>query len=100
MSKNGSHGKIHVAGDGAAWDEELRLWLENHIKENPHLTPLVLSRREYIGMSRTAVDAYLKCEYFDKGDGAGVKSSRLEGLIKAYRERIEGTSRHGITNTF
>ena len=100
MSKNG-HGKIQLAGDRAAWDEELRLWLENHIKENPHLTPLVLAREPYIGAgSRTIIDSYLKCTYFDRGDGKGVKKSKIEGLVRAYRERIEGTSRHGITNTF
>ena len=43
MSKNG-HGRIQIAGGGPAWDEELRLWLEDHIKKYPHLTPAVLAQ--------------------------------------------------------
>lgn len=95
--------KLQIVGGGkAAWDEELRLWLAGYIEEHPHHAPAVLARREYIGMSRTAIDAYLKCEYFDRGDGAGgVKSSRLEDLIRAYRERIGAATRDdGLSRKF
>ena len=90
--------KLRPVGDAPAWDEELRLWLENHIKDHPHLTPLVLSRRDYIGCSRTMIDAYLKCEYFR--NGRTTKTSKLEPQINAYRERVEGSTRHGVTNMF
>lgn len=94
--------KLQIAGSGPAWDEELRLWLEEHIKKYPHLTPAVLAASTHIGMSRTAIDAYLKCTYFSAGndDSKGVKTSRLEDLIRAYRERIEGPARDGVRNTF
>ncbi|HYX72152.1 MAG TPA: AAA family ATPase [Nitrososphaera sp.] len=94
--------KLAVVGPPPLYDEELRLWLENHIKEHPHLTPLVLARKDYIGMSRTAIDDYLKGIYFlpVKDGGKGVKESKLETLIRAYRERVDGTARHGFTNTF
>lgn len=95
-------GKLAVVGPKPPYDEELRLWLENHIKQHPHLTPLVLARKDYVGMSRTAIDDYLKGIYFlpVKDGGKGVKDSKLETLIRAYRDRVEGTARHGFTNTF
>ncbi|HEY6231458.1 MAG TPA: hypothetical protein VIW64_09340, partial [Pyrinomonadaceae bacterium] len=100
MTKPDSRLQI-VGGGKTAWDEELRLWLQNYIEEHPHHTPAILSRKEYIGMSRTAIDAYLKCEYFDRGDGAGgVKSSRLEDLIRAYRDRVGGTREDGLSSKF
>jgi len=99
MSKNG-HGKIQIAGGGPAWDEELRLWLEGHINRYPHLTTAVLESSTHVGMSRTALDSYLKCTYFDKGDGKGVKKSGLEPAIREYRERVEGPARDGVRNSF
>lgn len=94
--------KLAVAGPPPPYDEELRLWLENHIEQHPHLTPLVLARKDYIGMSRTALESYLDCTYFlpKESGGLGVKESKLEKLIRAYRERVEGTTRHGLVNTF
>ncbi len=96
------NGKLAVVGPKPLYDEELRLWLENYIKQHPHMTPLVLSRKDHIGMSRTAIDDYLKGIYFlpVSDGGKGVKDSKLETLVRAYRERVEGTVRHGFTNTF
>lgn len=94
--------KLQIVGSKPPWDEELRIWLETHIQRHPHLTTAVLARPGYIGMSRTALDDYLACTYFlpkDSG-GKGVQSSKLERLIRDYRERIEGTVRHGYANTF
>ena len=59
--------KIQTVGEGPPWDEELRLWLVNWMAEHPHLTPLVLARKEHVGVSRTMIDSYLKCAYFVDG---------------------------------
>lgn len=94
--------KLQVVGPKPPWDEDLRLWLELHIQRYPHLTTGVLARPGYIGMSRTALDDYLAGTYFlpKNSGGKGVQSSRLEKMIRDYRERIEGTVRHGYANTF
>jgi len=86
------------------WDEALRLWLEDYIAKHPHHTTAVLSRSQYIGVSRQALDLYLAGTYFlpKEAGGKGIKtsSSKLEPAIRAYRERVEGTVRHGYQNTF
>ncbi|OLE52655.1 MAG: hypothetical protein AUG51_16930 [Acidobacteria bacterium 13_1_20CM_3_53_8] len=94
--------KLKVAGAAPLWDEELRQWLEEHIRKYAHLTPLVLSRKEHIGISRTAIDDYLKGIYYlpKESGGKGVLSRKLEEQIRAYREKVEGTVRHGFTNSF
>lgn len=94
--------KLRVVGGEPPYDEKLRLWLENYIKQHPHLTTAVLGRSDHIGMSRTALDSYLEGNYFlsKEAGGLGVKSSKLETMVRAYRERVEGTERHGYTNTF
>lgn len=99
-----SESKLKIVGgtDGIG-DEKIRLWLENYIKEHPHLTTAILSRSDHIGMSRSALDAYLEGTYFlPKPQGLGVnpKNSDIEKKIKTYRERVEGTVRHGYTNSF
>lgn len=85
-------------------DEELRGWLHSYINEHPHHTTAVLSRSEYIGMSRTAIEAYLKGTYFLPedlgGQGANPEASSIEDSIRAFRLRVEGTERHGYVNTF
>lgn len=93
-----SDAKLQPVGDAPAWDEELRLWLANWIADHPHLTPLVLSRKEHIGASRTMIDSYLKCTYFV--EGRTTKGSKLEPLVRAYRDRVEGPTRAGVTNLF
>lgn len=96
--------KLQVVGSGPPWDEDLRRWLQDHIKEHPHNTPLVLSRSNYIGISRSALDAYLEGTYFlpkeSGGQGVNAKSSKIEKQIRAYRERIEGSVRHGFNSSF
>lgn len=95
--------KIVQQGD-VVGDEELRQWLETYIAEHPHLTTTELSRTNHIGKSRTALDAYLAGTYFlpksSGGLGVSPKNSKIEDLIRAYRDRVEGTVRQGYKNTF
>jgi len=92
---------IAAAGGG---DEELRMWLEDYVKNHPHHSTAVLSRAQYTGIARSALDSYLAGTYFLPrsmgGEGMNPRSSKIEGAIRAYRERVEGTVRHGIANTF
>lgn len=90
--KRHSNSKLQTVGTHLG-DEELRLWLENHIKEYPHLTTSVLSKDQYTGVSRTALDDYLSSTYFlsKESGGKGVKSSSIEEKIRKYREKVEGT---------
>lgn len=96
--------RLQVVGGKQGGDEELRRWLEGYIKDHPHLTTAVLSRTDHIGVSRTALDQYLEGTYFlpKSSGGAGVKpeTSKVEKLIRAYREKVEGTVRHGWANSF
>ena len=97
---------IQRVGSGPEWDEELRLWLVGHIERNPHLTTVVLSRKEagYIGASKPQLDAYVKGIYFlpkeNGGMGINPKGSNIETLVRNYRETVEGTVRHGYANSF
>ncbi|HKO43377.1 MAG TPA: AAA family ATPase [Pyrinomonadaceae bacterium] len=105
MSRTNGHAqrKLQTAGPPPG-DEGLRKWLENFIKENPHLTTAALARGDHIGVSRTALDQFLEGTYFLSKDlgGSGVKpeTSKIERQIRAYRERVEGTVREGYANTF
>lgn len=96
--------KLRVVGSHQQWDEELRLWLKSYIEQHPHLTTAVLSRSDHIGVSRTALDAYVEGIYFlpkeSGGLGVSTNGSKLEKQIRAYREKVEGTVRHGHANTF
>lgn len=96
--------KLQIVGGGPAWDEDLRLWLVDHIKQYPHLDTKVLSRSDHIGVSRTALDSYIEGTYFlpksSGGLGVDPKGSKIEKAVKAYRDRVEGTVRHGYANTF
>jgi DNA transposition AAA+ family ATPase len=102
MSKGDN--KLKVVGPPPPGDEELRRWLEEYIREHPHQPTAVLSRGQYIGFSRTALDAYLDGTYFlpKESGGHGVRpdSSKIEKHIRAFREQVEGTVRHGYANTF
>ena len=95
---------IKVVSPAPKIDEELRQWLENHIRELPHLTTAVLSKTDYIGVSKPALDSYLDRTYFlaKEAGGRGVKpdGSNIEERIRIYREKVEGTVRHGRANTF
>lgn len=46
------------------WDEELRVWLKRYVADHPHHPTAILSRAQYIGISRSALDAYLAGTYF------------------------------------
>ena len=96
--------KLRISGPAPLWDEELRSWLESYIGRYPHHSTEVLSRSQYIGVARAALDAYLAGIYFlpkeSGGEGADPQASRIEGTIRAYRERVEGSVRHGYANTF
>lgn len=96
--------KLKIVGPHQHGDEELRLWLSGYIKQHPHLTTAVLSRSDHIGLSRPLLDSYLEGTYFlprsSGGNGVSPQSSKAERIIRAYRERVEGTVRHGYANTF
>lgn len=93
-----------VGGAKDVGDEKLRIWLAQYIEEHPHLSTIVLSRNDHIGVSRTALDAYLNGTYFvpkeSGGLGVNVSNTQIEKKISLYRERVEGTVRHGYTNSF
>lgn len=93
-----------VGGSQGVGDEKLRLWLDAYITEHPHLTTAILSRNDHIGVSRTALDAYLAGTYFvpkeSGGLGVNPKNTKIEQKIRQYREKVEGTVRHGYSNSF
>lgn len=101
MSKDN---RLKVVGPAPPGDEELRRWLATYIQEHPHHTTVVLSRSQYIGVSRTALDAYLDGTYFlpkqSGGMGVSPANSTIEKKVRAFREQVEGTVRHGYANTF
>lgn len=96
--------KLQTAGGPPPWDEDLRLWLQAYIEKYPHHTTSVLSRSQFIGISKTVLEEYLAGIYFlpVEAGGKGIKpgSSKIEHAIRAYRERVEGSTRHGYTNCF
>jgi len=85
-------------------DEELRLWLKGYVENHPHQPTAVLSRVQYVGVSRKALDSYIAGTYFlakdDGGEGVDSRTSKIEHAIRAFRERVEGSPRHGYTGTF
>jgi hypothetical protein len=96
--------KVRTVGDPAPWDEELRCWLGKHITENTHLNTEILSRSQYIGVSKPALDSYINGKYFrpkaEGGEGVDPRSSKVEDLVRAYRERIELPVRHASADEF
>lgn len=85
-------------------DEELREWLESYIKKYPHHTTAILSRSEFIGVARAALDAYLEGKYFLPiklgGQGVDSETSTLEDSIRDYRMRVDGTDRYNLVEAF
>lgn len=88
-----SNAKLQVVQEKQAWDENLRLWLVEYLKETD------MSTTEFAraaGGSRTLWDDYLKCTYFgvpDPKNGNKIRTtenSKLEPMLRAYRRRIEG----------
>jgi hypothetical protein len=81
------------------WDEGLRKWLKGYVESHPHQPTAVLSRAQYIGVSRKALDSYIAGTYFLPkdygGEGVDPKASKIEHAIRAFRERVDGSPRHG-----
>jgi len=85
-------------------DEELRQWLERYITKHPHHPTAVLSRSQFIGFAKRALDAYLTGTYFlsreEGGEGADPDTSGIEEAIRGFRQQIEGVERHGYLGMF
>ena len=96
--------KIHVVGEVIRSDEELRLWLISHMEKHPNLTVAVLSRDNNVGFNPTGLEAYIRGTYFLPrdmgGQGHSPEGSKIERMVRLYREKVEGTVRHGYKNTF
>lgn len=100
-----SEAKLKIVGGTAKLgNEELRLWLENYIKDHPHLSTIELARSDHTGVSRTALDAYINGTYFvpkeSGGQGVNPAKSNIEKKIQAYREKVEGVVRGGIKTSY
>ncbi len=89
-----STAKLQTVGEKLG-DGELRQWLENYIKQHPHLSTSVLAKADHTGVSRTALDDYLSGTYFlpvsSGGKGVDPRRSTIEEKLRAYREKVEGT---------
>lgn len=96
--------KIQLATDVPTYDEKLRQWLVAYIEAHPQHQTVVLSRKDFIGVSRTALDLYIAGTYFLPvelgGEGHDPARSGIENNIRLFREKVEGTVRHGYANTF
>jgi DNA transposition AAA+ family ATPase len=88
-----SQARLQVVPEQAAWDENLRLWLVNYLKETG------MSTTEFArgaGGSRTLWDDYVKCMYFGRPDPKNdnkirtTDNSKVEPMLRAYRRRVEG----------
>lgn len=93
-----------VGGTKMVGNEELRQWLEDYITNHSHLSTVELSRTDHIGVSRTALDAYLKGTYFVSkemgGHGVNPENTQIEKKIQLYREKVEGVVRGGVRNGY
>src|ERR1051325_6740784 len=88
----------------AGCDEELRAWLQKYIVKYPHHTTKVLAQTQFIGVAKSALDAYIAGTYFlprsEGGHGTNPAESKIEHAIRLYRQRIAGSERHGYRNAF
>jgi hypothetical protein len=93
-----------VGGTKNVGDEELRQWLEDYVKDHPHLNTKILSRTDHIGFSRTGLDAYIKGTYFlsvaQGGAGVNPAESNLEKKIRAYREKVGEVVIDGVKKSY
>ena len=97
--------KLKIVGDAKnVGNEELRLWLEKYLDEHEHFSTKELSRSDHIGVSRTALDAYINGTYFVSkemgGHGVNPENTQIEKKIQTYRERVEGVIRGGVRNSY
>lgn len=87
-----------VGGKGKVHDEALRQRFEQFIEDHPHLSTAVLQRSDHIGVSKTALDAVIKGEYFLKGGPNGTpinpKNSKVEPKIREYLDRVQNVGRN------
>src|SRR5262249_21651380 len=84
--------------------EDLRKGVKRYVKGPPNQPTAVLSRAQYIGVSRKALESYIAGTYFLPkdygGEGVDPKASKIEHAIRAFRERVDGSPRHGYSRTF
>jgi hypothetical protein len=110
-SNRARHFCMEMAGDlstpsttACRHDEELRQWLERYITNHPHHPTAVLSRYQFIGYAKRALDAYLAETYFlpqeEGGEGADPNQSGIDEAIRGFRQQIEGVERHGYLGMF
>ena len=82
----------------------MQITFVEYVKDHQHLTTPILSRTDHTGVSRTALDAYLKGTYFlpkaQGGMGINPANSQTENKIRAYRDKVEGAVRGGDRNTY
>jgi DNA transposition AAA+ family ATPase len=75
------------------WDENLRLWLVEYLRETGMSTTVFA---QHCGASRTMWDDYIKCVYIgfpDPKNGNKIRTtenSKCEPMLRAYRRRVEG----------
>lgn len=91
---------LHIVGN-ELWDEKLRLRLQQHLQENPHLNTSILGRADRTGVSRAALDSYLAKTYFKSElNPNGVIKSDVEEKIRRYLDKFEGTNADGEKREF
>jgi hypothetical protein len=73
-------------------DEGLRKWLKGYVESHPQQPTAVLSRAQYIGVSRRALDSYIAGTYFlpedEGGEGVDPKASKIEHGIHRHVDMI------------
>ena len=93
-----------VGGSGNVGDEALRQRLIAYLAQHPHLTTKIIERKDHSGVSRTALDLYIKGSYFlaggPNGSPVNPKNSKIEDKIRDYLNRVEGTETNGYSDSF
>jgi DNA transposition AAA+ family ATPase len=95
---------LKVAANQQTHDEELRLWLEEHLKSHANLNVNILARSTHTGVHVSTLKPYLEGTYFlpKEAGGHGVKpgGGNVEAKIRAYRETVEGVVVEGYSTSF